>query len=531
MPADEIADELADEQRALAPSKDAAADQRRLAAALRNLRAPDAAPEQAEAIRLAEHAAEALERQAHAKADADTKKTALMPAAELKQAADAAAALADRFNDRQSPRDRIRALARAERGLNDPAVAPPDPTTEVARQHDLTAALARLPLARDKGEGESTAVAAADEALRGAAALAERAKAPEEAVPGQGKPTPAARAAARDRAAAALDALATRLGPEPAPAPAEPRPAATTPRDPDLPIDPEHAERARALARRERRLREKVLAVLADEVKPQQDVRRDTAEVGRELADLRDRARDLSPRAAGPAAESAALLGEQAPQAMDAAADQLAQGQADPARDAQRRAADLAERGAQRADDLAAALRAEQAPNAAHKGDAQANQDAEGQAPADPAALAAAREAMSDAARALNQARQPAANALPDAQRAMRDAAARLQAAAEAARARGREQPGEPGQDRARAQSPPAEPKGQRAGVADADSLQEIQELVRRTTGRKWGELPGHLRSEILQMSQGRYRDDYARLIQLYFREISAGASNSGDRP
>jgi hypothetical protein len=25
-------------------------------------------------------------------------------------------------------------------------------------------------------------------------------------------------------------------------------------------------------------------------------------------------------------------------------------------------------------------------------------------------------------------------------------------------------------------------------------------------------------------MSQGRYRDDYARLIQLYFREIAAGA-------
>ena len=44
----------------------------------------------------------------------------------------------------------------------------------------------------------------------------------------------------------------------------------------------------------------------------------------------------------------------------------------------------------------------------------------------------------------------------------------------------------------------------------------------------RWGELPGHLRSEILQMSQGRYRDDYARLIQLYFREIAAGA---GARP
>ena len=28
-------------------------------------------------------------------------------------------------------------------------------------------------------------------------------------------------------------------------------------------------------------------------------------------------------------------------------------------------------------------------------------------------------------------------------------------------------------------------------------------------------------------MSQGRYRDDYARLIQLYFQEIAAGATGS----
>jgi hypothetical protein len=33
-------------------------------------------------------------------------------------------------------------------------------------------------------------------------------------------------------------------------------------------------------------------------------------------------------------------------------------------------------------------------------------------------------------------------------------------------------------------------------------------------------------------MSQGRYRDDYARLIQLYYREIAAGAPRAGgDQP
>ena len=32
-------------------------------------------------------------------------------------------------------------------------------------------------------------------------------------------------------------------------------------------------------------------------------------------------------------------------------------------------------------------------------------------------------------------------------------------------------------------------------------------------------------------MSQGQYRDDYARLIELYFREIAADAGDQGARP
>ena len=60
-------------------------------------------------------------------------------------------------------------------------------------------------------------------------------------------------------------------------------------------------------------------------------------------------------------------------------------------------------------------------------------------------------------------------------------------------------------------------------------SLAELKESIKAKTGRNWGELPGHLRSEILQMSQGKYRDDYARLIQLYFREIAAGRDEMRD--
>ncbi len=81
----------------------------------------------------------------------------------------------------------------------------------------------------------------------------------------------------------------------------------------------------------------------------------------------------------------------------------------------------------------------------------------------------------------------------------------------------------------------PAHP---RAGIlqetlagAGAPDLSELKAMIAGKTGRAWGELPGHLRTEILQMSQGRYRDDYARLIQLYFREIAAGAGAGGEDP
>ncbi len=67
------------------------------------------------------------------------------------------------------------------------------------------------------------------------------------------------------------------------------------------------------------------------------------------------------------------------------------------------------------------------------------------------------------------------------------------------------------------------DPESAPGGKVEAD-LTELKTLVRQRTGRSWGELPGHLRNEILQMQAGRYRDDYARIIQLYFREIAAEA-------
>jgi hypothetical protein len=40
--------------------------------------------------------------------------------------------------------------------------------------------------------------------------------------------------------------------------------------------------------------------------------------------------------------------------------------------------------------------------------------------------------------------------------------------------------------------------------------------------GKSWGELPGELRTRIVQDMKARYGDDYARKIQYYFKQIAA---------
>ena len=61
------------------------------------------------------------------------------------------------------------------------------------------------------------------------------------------------------------------------------------------------------------------------------------------------------------------------------------------------------------------------------------------------------------------------------------------------------------------------------SGVGELDA--EVQKL----TGRRWGELPGKLQTEILNAAAKRPNSDYARLIKLYFKEI-AQTRRTGDQ-
>jgi len=533
MPADDLAEALAAEghqaAEALArertkppeddptPRQEAAADRKRIATALRNLPvAPEAPALLAEAVRLAVLAA---------RPDADPK------AAKL--AAEAAEALARRLTDALPARALADALARAERALQTPE-ARADPATQADRQQAIAAELAHTPPPPAGQEPPaanhppSPSEARAAQAVGTAAELAEGAAGADRSKPAPG---PAPLLAAQAAAAEALEAMAAdpALGPDLAetgrlaanPAkpggPANPADPAPAPADPELGLGPEQAARAADLARRQRLVRERLQSAMADRVAPQQDLRRDALALGRDLAGLRDRAREVNARNQGQAASAADLAGQHAPQAMEKGAEQLAQGKRDQARDSQRQAADFLERAARDAEDLAVGLRAE-GPDQAGAAGAAAT-----------AGLGQARESLREAARQLaqgqgqgqGQGQDPAAARA--ASPAMRQAAESLRAAARSPGS------GPPAPPTAEAALDNPDPTSSPAGVAQAD-LSALQDIVRKKTGRKWGELPGHLRTEILQLSKGRYRDDYARLIQLYFREIAAGASKA-DKP
>jgi len=539
VPADDLAAELVDDARQLEqdlvtakpgePARDRAeraAAGLRLAGALRNLNAPDAPLAQAEAVRLAARTAGALTGpQAKTYAGAPLQADAR---AALHDAVEAAQALADQLADRQSPRVRAAALARAERALDDPEIQA-DLALAAQRQWSIAGELARLPLELGKK-------AAASGRVEYAAALAGRAVGPGDDQPAAGRPSAAALAAARASAAAALDALAA-LPDRPLQVRAEPA-AANSPLaaqlDPELRLGPGHVAATNDLARRERRIRERLQAILGQRVEPQQALRRESIALGRELAGLRERIRPFSNRAEYAEQEAVQHLGAHAPQAMRQAVEHLSQGHTLLTREAQRRSAELVERGAQHAEDLVAALRAE-------RREAAAEPNGEGRPPRE-SRLGEARDSMHQAASQLAQARDPdqASGAMPAARQSMHAAARALRAAAAAADVTSLA--GDPGPAASPADADDsalthaANPNGSeldpesRPGVKAEPDLTELQALIRRRTGRAWGELPGHLRTEILQMSAGRYREDYARLIQLYFREIAADPAGN-DKP
>jgi hypothetical protein len=289
----------------------------------------------------------------------------------------------------------------------------------------------------------------------------------------------------------ALEQLARQL---PAPDPAE--------RPPDMKDRPgdaaarRQAQEARRLGQAQKDLRDALRqaltrpqpaadpAVQKTQQARQEDLHRQAGELARKMNQLAQSA------PTSPQAKDAAESSVRAQAAMKQAADRQGNTQG-----AQQRAAQMLERAAQAAGKTAGSS----------KGDPQAA--------ASQKAGQAAEQGQEQAAQAQAQLRQGQSQA---AQVAMQQAAQALQEAAQQAS----RQPSQSGQRPGRP-SGVKNSSGQSAAGPVAPDTRLYGKDGRQYAGKAWGQLPGELRTRILQDLRGRYGEDYAGIIQRYFEAVA----------
>ena len=54
-----------------------------------------------------------------------------------------------------------------------------------------------------------------------------------------------------------------------------------------------------------------------------------------------------------------------------------------------------------------------------------------------------------------------------------------------------------------------------------APTKDELPKDLQQYLGKPWGDLPGDVKSKIIQDLQAKYGEDYARVIKLYFEQIA----------
>jgi hypothetical protein len=125
---------------------------------------------------------------------------------------------------------------------------------------------------------------------------------------------------------------------------------------------------------------------------------------------------------------------------------------------------------------------------------------------------------------------QSAAEALQQAAAALQNAAGQLQPSGMRS-----QQPGAPG---SAGQAPPSAGAGMSqdssrsgGGTRQPVSLVDLETQLKELSTRNWGELPGTLRTELQNTSRKRPDGDYARLIKLYFEEISRRQAPTLEQP
>jgi hypothetical protein len=254
-------------------------------------------------------------------------------------------------------------------------------------------------------------------------------------------------------------------------------------------------QQQKEINRRLQPLTEDARAQAAQQQAQQRQLQQEAGELGQQFQRLAQQTPTSPPTQS--ALQRAASNSQQAQQAMQQARQQAQQGASAAEKQSQERAAQALDQAAR-----AASEAAQQSQQASAKAGSPKSGENSGAAKAGEAVAKAGKQ-MAAAQGQLNQG-QPA-----QAQSSMQQAAQSLAQAASRMAAN----PHHPGQ--------PAQPIGlgrQAGGLPDLSAYGVDKSAY---AGKTWGELPGELRTKIVQDMKARYGEDYARMIKYYFEQIA----------
>lgn len=233
----------------------------------------------------------------------------------------------------------------------------------------------------------------------------------------------------------------------------------------------------------------------------QQQLETQARDVGKRLEELAQQAGMANGKGsdAGEKAKEAAGNAQQAGNKMHDARQASQKGQREQAGQSRDQAANAMERASQQAGDAAKQLAGGEKSGSPQAGDA----------------LQKAQGNMQRANQQLGQ-KQPgeASGAMEKAAQQLQQASNQLQQGQQGGQnQQGQPNPGEPGS--------PTNPGGNAGAPGGKLDLRQFSPDVAQHSGKAWGDLPGEIQTKIIQEMKARYGEDYARNIQLYFKQLA----------
>jgi hypothetical protein len=279
---------------------------------------------------------------------------------------------------------------------------------------------------------------------------------------------------------------------------------AQTPRgDKTDPQAPEPVQQARDLAKRQEALNKRMGEATNDTAGQQAQQRAQQQSLQQQTnqltQDLNRVAQQMSRTPhARQQAQQAAQAGQQAQTSMQQAQGQQQQGNQGQAHQSQEQAAQALDRAAQQAQQA---------------GQQMAEAAQQGQQPGQQAQQAQTGQSLQQAQGQMGQAQQQLGQRRPQgAQQSMQQAAQSLQQAARSLQ----QQQGPPGKP-----NPQSEPGKLGAAGGGMPDLSALNPELKKYAGKRWGEIPGELRTKLIQDMEAKFGDDYARRIKLYFEQLA----------